>query len=101
MTLTVPSRHCERNAAGRPGKRQTYRPLRCERAAGQRAMRRITVAGLRVVDVATVVEVEAENVVGVVVVVVVDVEVVGGTVVVVVVGTGEGLWTVATKDTGR
>ncbi len=64
-------------------------------------MRRITVAGLRVVDVATVVEVEAENVVGVVVVVVVvDVEVVGGTVVVVV-GTGEGLWTVATKDTGR
>ncbi len=58
-------------------------------------------AGLRVVDVELVVDVEAEMVVGVVVVVVVDeVVVVGGTVVVVV-GTGVGRWTAGTKATGR
>ena len=98
--LTVPTRHCDRKAAGSAGNRHTNRPLRRDKAAGHRAARLVRVAGLMVVVVEMVVEVDAEMVVGVVVVVV-EVVVVGGTVVVVDVVVGVGRRTAGTNATGR
>ena len=100
MTFTVPTRHWDRKAAGRPAKRQTKRPFRRDSAAGHRALCRTILAGFSVVEVETVVEVDAENVTELVVVV--D----AGTVVVVVdvvvvVGGGVGRRTAGANETGR